>query len=182
MTCESMRCLVWDRIDGAIEARAQAALSDHLASCAGCAAYASRAERLHASLPRAFGATKVPDLAPEILARLPRPHSEANPFAAWIWPAAGVILAAVLWTIQTWGLATPREGLAVLDSMRSLLRWREWAGLGSGWETSLQHAIAWAGIVPLRWLAAAFAAALATTFADHFSSRINGDAGRQGHG
>jgi predicted anti-sigma-YlaC factor YlaD len=66
MSCTRIRHAISARLDGEDPGLDPAFVDDHLATCAGCRAFAADADRLHRSL-RLTPAPEIPDLAPRVL-------------------------------------------------------------------------------------------------------------------
>ncbi len=102
MRCERVRPLISAMVDG----QAAPGVDLHLEGCADCRQFLADIERLRRAV-RIESAETLPDLAPRILARLPRRRP-----AGWLAPAAGALVGLVIGLLVTGGWTGPTPTLA----------------------------------------------------------------------
>ncbi|MGH2675907.1 MAG: zf-HC2 domain-containing protein, partial [Actinomycetota bacterium] len=111
MKCETAERELSARLDGAGDARLDAAVASHLATCHSCRAFRARSERVR-ELVRVRPADPVPDLVPRIMAEVRR-GAAVRPFPTWRrdWGRAAAAFAAgvVAAVVVTGGLPAVRR-------------------------------------------------------------------------
>lgn len=102
MRCERVRPLISAMVDG----QAAPGVALHLEGCADCRQFLADIERLRRAV-RIESAETLPDLAPRILARLPRRRP-----TGWLAPAAGALVGLIIGLLVTGGWTGPPPTLA----------------------------------------------------------------------
>jgi predicted anti-sigma-YlaC factor YlaD len=91
MSCTRIRHAISARLDGEDPGLDPATVDDHLATCAGCRAFAADAELLHRSL-RLTPAPEIPDLAPRVLVAIGAEAGTGDTQRALRWILAALAL------------------------------------------------------------------------------------------
>jgi putative zinc finger protein len=107
LTCAAARVDLSARLDGELDPRASEDLDRHLRTCPHCRAHEQALGRVRRAL-RAQPADEVPDLAPEILARIPVPAGRSAVWAARARVATVAALVAAVVFAGSSLLTTPR--------------------------------------------------------------------------
>ncbi len=117
MSCDRVQLAISARMDGeAVDRRSADDLDDHVASCEGCKAFASEAERVRAAV-RIRAAEPVPDLVSRIVGELetltPRPRRPVRRWQRSMPVAAALVAGAVIGSVLVGGPFRVRDREAI---------------------------------------------------------------------